>query len=168
MGGGSRRRKFSRLCKWWIALKPILIRSMHVLLPKQTNFKNIRAIWKFRFCNHNKLGKIYALSLELLHNSWISNRTPCQLRYMAWHIYVVGTKKNYFSKTTSSILHIFMLKILTLPISLLVTFIAYFCLVLTFANIFDTDQAQQHVGPALDPSCWHFAGTCIPVKKYVY
>ena len=49
MRGGSRRRKFSRLCKWWIAWKPILMLSMHILLPRQSNFKNIRAIWKFRF-----------------------------------------------------------------------------------------------------------------------
>ena len=38
--------------KWQIALKPMLMFSMHILLPKQSNFKNIRAIWKLRFCNH--------------------------------------------------------------------------------------------------------------------
>ena len=32
MRGGSRRRKFSRLCKLLIALKPILMLSMHILL----------------------------------------------------------------------------------------------------------------------------------------
>ena len=40
-----------------------------------------------------------------------------------------------------------------LTVSLLVTFVAYSCLAITFANIFDTDQAQQHVGSAIDPSC---------------
>ena len=36
----------------WIALKRILLPSMHILLPNYTDFKNIRAIWKFNVINH--------------------------------------------------------------------------------------------------------------------
>ena len=49
MRDGSRRRKFSQLCKRWIALKPILMLFVHILLPKQSNFKNIRAFENLGF-----------------------------------------------------------------------------------------------------------------------
>ena len=38
--------------KQWIALKRILLLTMHIVLLNYTNFKNLRAIWKFGVCNH--------------------------------------------------------------------------------------------------------------------
>ena len=58
MRGGSRKCTFTRYCKWWIALKRILLPTMYILLPNYTNFENIRAIWKFGVCNHVNYGKI--------------------------------------------------------------------------------------------------------------
>ena len=40
----SRKCTFSRYYKWLVALKRILLLTMHILLSNYTNFKNIRAI----------------------------------------------------------------------------------------------------------------------------
>ena len=46
MRGRSRKCTFTRYCKWGIALKRILLPTMHILLPNYTNFR------KFGVCNH--------------------------------------------------------------------------------------------------------------------
>ena len=105
MWGGSRKRNFSRLCKWRIMLKRILMLDIHIILPKKTNFNIIRAIWNLAFVimstreNKRLIARASSSADNLWKQLWSrSGPTSCRVwtGFKLFCILVASLKNNSF------------------------------------------------------------------------